>query len=180
MLGALIAAAVVVLVWWATTAAAAELPAHTVSACQSPDEVTLEDLLTQATWTAEVGKGAEASSARRSVNVAIALPALHTSAAGIWRCLHWNVELVLSGATTGATRLPSVRLAAGETAIQGRLASDEAAYFRLLLEPQPAGRHFAERAWLRVWLRNPSAPIGEHLRRANGSPFWLFPVAIYL
>ena len=176
--GALIAVAVVALAWLATTAAAAELPAHTVVACQSPDEVTLADLLAQAAWTAEVGKG-EASSARRTVKVAIALPALHTSAAGAWACLTWNAELVLSGAETGATG-PSVRLAAGVTAVQGRLDSDEAAYWRVHLEPQPDGRHFVERAWLRVWLRNPSAPIGEHLRQANGSPFWLFPVAIHL
>ena len=132
-------------------------------ACTSPAVGTLEDLMKQTTWAYEVGSDYWRD---RDAKVQIALPAL--DAIG-WRCLVWNVELVLP---------PSVNMAAtGATATRHTaLAANATATFDVVHDSVGLYEIRNERGWLVVQVRNPTDDPGVVLHRADGSPRWFFPV----
>lgn len=131
--------------------------------CTSPATGTLEDAMTQATWTVETGSD---SNNNRNASVRIALPALDVLGRD---CLTWSVELVLPrGVTLAAERATTVR---------SNLAADAAATFAVVVEAASHSNEIRyERGWLRVKVRNPDEDTGLVLHRTTGSPLWLYPV----
>lgn len=131
-------------------------------ACTSPAVGTLEDMLTQATWTVESGSNWSTS---RTATVRVALPALNVTGHS---CLTWSAVLVLPQGVT---------LADDATAVRNGLAASAAATFPVVVESAAHDDEVRyERGWLRIQVRNPHDDPGVVLHRASGSPMWLFPV----
>jgi len=151
---------------YATAALLALLLAPASMACTSPAIGTLEDLMTQTTWTDETGS----YFTRREATVRIELPELATAGYG---CLRWNVRIILP---TGFALRPDSEGNAGASSFAD-LTPSQSATFEIAL-PQRHGNwhHEYARGWLRVQVRNPLADAGVFLARREGSPVWLFPV----
>lgn len=132
-------------------------------ACTTPASGTLEDAMTQATWTVETGSDWNSN---RNASVRIALPALDVHGRD---CLTWSVTLVLP---------QGVSLAAEDaTTVASGLAAGAVATFAVVLDGTSHSNEVRdEQGWFRVTVRNPLDDPGLVLHRSTGSPLWLYPI----
>lgn len=140
--------------------------------CSKPDVGVLADLMAQATRTEYL----HITSSDYQADIVIAMPAIG-SGIEAFRCLTWNVELILP---PGVSVKADAEGNAGATSYVG-LASNATATFNLATPQQwtwSADRHL--RGWLRVKVHYPFDDADMFLSRADGSDVWLYPVSIHL